>query len=277
MKKPPISRFQKTVWNYYESPANKSRRALPWRKTKDPYKILVSEIMLQQTQVDRVVPKYKAFLERFPDVRSLAAGSTAEVLRLWSGLGYNRRALFLKRAAEAVVGDFGGAFPKDVETLRKLPGVGPYTAAAVATFSYGHTYVFIETNIRAVFLHEFFPEKSQVSDKALMPLIEDALPEGGCSREWYWALMDYGAYLKKTFPNPSKRSKHHSVQSKFKGSLREVRGAFLRVCTEKKRVPKEELLALFKEDRPRADKALLGLVKDGFVAVDAKGYVKLKK
>ena len=234
--------------------------------------------MLQQTQVDRVVSKYAAFLARFPNVTSLAEGSVADVLSLWSGLGYNRRALFLKRAAEAVANDFGGKFPKDAETLQKLPGVGPYTARAIATFSYGQSYIFIETNIRAVFLHAFFPKGSEVSDDELMPLIKMALPKDGRFREWYWALMDYGAYLKKAFPNPSRRSKHHKMQSKFEGSLRQVRGAFLKAVTEKKRVSKEDLFALFpKKDAPRAKKALAGLVSDGFVTLDAKGYVKIKK
>ena len=210
MKKPSIARFQKTVWDYYNSPLNKTRHALPWRKTKDPYKILVSEIMLQQTQVERVVPKYSAFLARFPDAASLAPGSIAEVLTLWSGLGYNRRALFLKRAAEAVVSSLGGKFPKDADALQKLPGVGPYTASAFATSSYNQPYIFIETNIRAVFLHEFFPEAGDISDAELMPLIEKALPKDERFREWYWALMDYGAYLKKAFPTPSQRSKHHA-------------------------------------------------------------------
>ncbi len=273
-----IARFQKKVWAYYDSPANAGRRSLPWRKTKDPYKILVSEIMLQQTQVDRVVPKYAAFLERFPNVASLAAGSTADVLRLWSGLGYNRRALFLKRAAEAVVAEHSGKFPKAAEALEKLPGVGPYTARAVATFSHGDPYIFIETNIRAVFLHEFFPEASAIADAELMPLIEKALPKDGRFREWYWALMDYGAYLKKAFPNPSKRSKHHAVQSKFEGSLRQVRGAFLKACTEKGKVSQKELFALFpKKDGARAKKALAGLAAEGFVTLDAKGYVKIQK
>ena len=273
-----IARFQKKVWAYYDGPSNAGRRFLQWRKTKDPYKILVSEIMLQQTQVDRVVPKYVAFLEHFPNVASLASGSTADVLKLWSGLGYNRRALYLKRAAEAVVSEYGGKFPKTAEALQALPGVGPYTARAVATFSHDEPYIFIETNIRAVFLHEFFPEASGISDAELMTLIEKALPKDGRFREWYWALMDYGAYLKKAFPNPSKRSKHHALQSKFEGSLRQVRGAFLKACTEKGKVSQKELFALFpKKDASRAQKALAGLIADGFVTLDVTGYVKIKK
>lgn len=234
--------------------------------------------MLQQTQVDRVVPKYEAFIGCFPDAASLAAGSMVDILKLWSGLGYNRRALFLKRAAETIMRDFGGKFPRDAAMLRKLPGIGPYTASAVASFAYNQSHALIETNVRAVFLHEFFLDHDAVSDAELMPLIQKALPKDGRFREWYWALMDYGAYLKKTFPNPSTRSKHHVKQSKFEGSLRQVRGAFLKTVTEQKKIKKEELIALFpKKDAPRAEKALAGLVSDGFVTVDKKGTVKIGK
>lgn len=273
-----ITQFQKIVWAYYDSTANAPRKRLPWRKTKDPYKILVSEIMLQQTQVDRVVPKYETFIKRFPDTAALAKAPVADVLALWSGLGYNRRALFLKRAAETVANNFSAKFPKDVETLQKLPGVGPYTASAVASFAYNQSHALIETNVRAVFLHEFFPEREAVSDAELMSLIQKALPKDGRNREWQWALMDYGAYLKKAFPNPSRRSKHHSVQSKFEGSLRQVRGAFLKAVTNQKKVSKEKLFALFpKKDLLRIEKALAGLVADGFVDVSAKGIVSIRK
>jgi A/G-specific adenine glycosylase len=269
VKKPSVARFQKAVLLWY---AKEGRHALPWRKTRAPYKILVSEVMLQQTQVDRVIPKYVAFLEAFPNVAALAAASVAEVLKLWSGLGYNRRALFLKRAAEAVVAEHGGKFPKDAESLEKLPGVGSYTARAVATFAYNAPHAFIETNIRAVFLHAFFPEQSNVSDTELMPLIEKAMPKDGRNREWYSALMDYGSHIKKHFPNPSRKSKHHQTQSKFAGSLRQARGAILKACTEKPRVKKSDLLALHE----KSEQALAGLIADGFV-IQRADYVSIKK
>lgn len=273
-----IIQFQNTVWAYYASPVNQPRRALAWRKTKDPYKILVSESMLQQTQVDRVVPKYLAFLKRFPDAASLAVGSVADVLKLWSGLGYNRRALFLKRAAETIMRDFGGKFPKDIAVLRKLPGIGPYTASAVASFAYNQPHALIETNVRAVFLHEFFPGHDAVSDAELMPLIQKAIPKDGRNRQWQWALMDYGAYLKKAYPNPSRRSKHYVKQSKFEGSLRQVRGVFLKAVTEKKKISKENLFALFpKKDLVTMEKALAGLVVDGFVHSTKKGMIAIGK
>ncbi len=272
MKKETVASFRKIVWAYYRK---YGRHGLPWRKTADPYKILVSEIMLQQTQVDRVVAKYRVFLKAFPNVRALAQASNQDVLKLWSGLGYNRRALFLKRAAETVVRDFGGKFPESAEGLRVLPGVGPYTAAAVASFAWNLPEPLIETNVRAAFIHAFFPRAKSVPDAKLMPLIEEAL-DAKRPREWHWALMDYGAHLKRTLPNPSRRSTHHARQSAFKGSVRELRGAFLRELTEKGSMPKAKLLAPYAaEDKDRAEKALAGLVKDGILSVGSKGRISI--
>ncbi len=272
MKKPTIAEFQKMIWKFYKE---QGRHDLPWRQTTDPYKILVSEVMLQQTQVDRVVPKYKAFLKQFPTLKSLAKAPLNQVLLAWSGLGYNRRALYLQKAAQALIEGYKGRFPKDAETLETLPGIGPYTARAVATFSYDTPYVFIETNIRRVFIHEFFSSKNEVSDKDIIPLIEKTLPKNKSVREWYWALMDYGSFLKSTTKNPNQRSAHYVKQSKFKGSVRELRGGFLRVCG-KGIISKQKLLASYKkEDLERAEKALSGLIKDGILDLDSRGYVKI--
>jgi A/G-specific adenine glycosylase len=278
VKNADILAFRKTVLGFYRT---HGRHDLPWRKTRDPYRILVSEVMLQQTQVERVIPKYKAFLARFPDIVSLSEADLGDVLALWSGLGYNRRALYLKRAAEAVVADYGGVFPKEAETLEKLPGIGPYTARAVATFSHDAPYIFIETNIRRVFIHAFFPHAKKVPDAKLFPLIEAALPKAGSPkgsfREWYSALMDYGTHLKATMPNPNKRSSHYTKQSAFRGSVRELRGEFLRIAT-RGIITKKSLLASYqKEDKERAEKALAGLVKDGILSVDIKGRVTIKR
>ncbi len=192
------------------------RHHLPWRKTHDPYRILVSEVMLQQTQVDRVIPKYEAFIARFPTAKKLANAELREVLSLWQGLGYNRRAKYLWEAAKL----WGTV------ALEYLPGVGPYTASAVRVFAYNQPEVLIETNVRAVYLHYLFPGHSKVPDSLLTPHIR--VPKGVAPRDWYAALMDYGTYLKKTVPNPSRRSASHAVQKKFKGSDREIRGAILR-------------------------------------------------
>ncbi len=217
-------------------------RSFPWRETRDPYEILVSELMLQQTQTERVVPKYLNWLQEFPSAQALAQAPFSQVLAAWSGLGYNRRAGYLQEACRQVVEDLGGVFPSSACELEKLPGVGPYTARAVVTFAFNKPEVFIETNIRSVYLFLFFsskrigsykddegitPAKDKVADSRLMPLIEATLYHEN-PRIWYYALMDYGARLKKSTANPNRRSLHYSRQSKFQGSLRQARGAIVK-------------------------------------------------
>lgn len=171
-----------------------NRRDLPWRKTRDPYRILISEVMLQQTQVDRVTPYYRRWLERFPTVQALAEAPTAEVIQLWAGLGYNRRAVNLQRTAQAVA-DRGGSFPSDVETLKTLPGIGPYTAGAISCFAFEQDVAFIDTNMRRV-LHRIFlgPElpAPRASDREITRLAAEALPEGQ-GWDWNQALIEFGA------------------------------------------------------------------------------------
>lgn len=222
-----LSQLRQAVWRYYKA---HGRHDLPWRLTTDPYAILVSEVMLQQTQVPRVIPKYEAFLAAYPTVYDLAAASLADVLRLWQGLGYNRRAKLLQRTAQAVVSDYAGQFPRDEATLRRLPGIGPYTAAAVLAFAYNEPVVLIETNVRTVFLHHCFPDVVAVPDSALLPLIAQALQKER-AREWYAALMDYGSHLKARHGNVSRRSRAYVKQSRFAGSNRQVRGAIVRALT----------------------------------------------
>ncbi len=211
------------------------RGYLPWRKTKDAYKILVSEMMLQQTQVARVIPKYHEFLHAFPTIKVLAAASFSEVLSHWSGLGYNRRARFLHEAAKVTVRDFKGILPQSVEKLMSLPGVGPYTARAVAAFAYNQPVVFIETNIRTVFIYSGvlqntrMNKNAQISDKEILPLIEKEMRRSMLPpREFYAALMDYGSFLKRSGVRMNNKSKHYTKQSKFEGSARQLRGAILR-------------------------------------------------
>lgn len=224
--------FQAVVWDYYR---RHGRHDLPWRQPEangnfDPYKILVSELMLQQTQVVRVVPKYQAFLAHFPSLEALAAASLGEVLRHWNGLGYNRRAKFLWQAAQLIQSDHRGQFPKHVKYLVKLPGVGPNTAGAVAAYAFNHPVVFIETNIRTAFIHHFFADEVAISDTALLPLIDQALDREH-PREWYWALMDYGSHLKREIGNLNKLSIQYAKQSTFAGSRRQVRGQVIRLLT----------------------------------------------
>ena len=216
--------FRRVVLAHY----GEHGRDLPWRRTRDPYRILVSEIMLQQTQVSRVLRKYDDFLARFPDVWALAGSPTAAVLSAWQGLGYNRRALALQQTAQVVVSDYGGSLPRSQEELRSLPGVGPATAGAIAAFAYGLAVPFIETNIRAAILHHFFPGRPEVPDREVIPLVEATLDRED-PRTWYYALMDYGSWLKQTEANPSRRSRHHTVQSPFVGSRRQLRAQVLRL------------------------------------------------
>lgn len=216
--------FIKAVWSYYRA---SGRHDLLWRKTANPYKILVSEVMLQQTQVTRVIPKYKEFLKQFPTTKKLATASLGDVLRAWQGLGYNRRAKFLKQAAEEIVHERNGKWPKTHEGLRTLPGVGNYTAGAVMNFAYNEPVPLIETNVRTVYIYHFFHDKEGVSDKELFPIIERTLDVVN-PREWNWALMDYGAHLKETVGNLNRKSKTYQKQSSFKESNRYVRGAILR-------------------------------------------------
>ena len=222
--------FQKQAWNYYHAHG----RDMPWRinrhrgpRTVTPYKILVSELMLQQTQVPRVIPKYKVFLSAFPSFGALARASRTDVLSHWQGLGYNRRAINLKRAAETVTTHHNGRLPDAYNELITLPGVGPYTARAVQAFAFNIPSVFIETNIRTVFLHHFFHERDQVDDDEIFPLIEHTLDTDN-PREWYYALMDYGTYLKQHGYGANQKSKHYTRQSRFEGSNRQQRSRILR-------------------------------------------------
>lgn len=242
--------------------AKRYGRSFPWRDTTDPYKILVSEIMLQQTQTDRVIPKYKSFLRKFPTVRALARASLGDVLREWSGLGYNRRAKMLHACAKAVISEHKGKFPNTYEGLLDLPGVGPYTAGAVLAFAFNEPHAIIETNIRTVYLHHFYPEREGVTDRELMLHIEATLDHKS-PREWYAALMDYGAWIKKHHGNHNVRSRSYVRQSKFKGSARELRGKILRALHEKPRTSK--VLATITNESVRLTEQLEALHEEGLI------------
>lgn len=207
-------------------------RDLPWRETRDPYAIWISEVMLQQTQVQRVLGRWERWLERFPDVESLAQVPTADVLQEWQGMGYNRRALALHEAARKI--SELGSFPTGAKELVALPGIGPTTAAGIRAFAFDLPGIYLDTNVRTVFLHELFPDDTAVPDKAIAPLVERCCPKTAEDptddpRTWYYALLDFGAYLKHVAPNPSRRSASHMKQSKFEGSHRQKRAALLRL------------------------------------------------
>jgi A/G-specific adenine glycosylase len=219
--------FQETVWEYFRS----AGRPMPWRENPEPYYVLVSELMLQQTQVPRVIPKFQDFIRQFPNIETLAAASLADVLAQWNSLGYNRRAKFLHQAVKMIINDFGGHMPDTYENLIKLPGVGPNTAGAILAYAHNQPVVFIETNIRTVYIHHFFHDQFDVDDKQIRELVEQTLGREN-PREWYWALMDYGTYLKQTLPSRNSQSKHYKKQSPLAGSVREMRGRILRVLID---------------------------------------------
>lgn len=210
-------------------------RDLPWRATYDPYEIWISEVMLQQTQVARVLGRWERWLVRFPTLEALADAQTADVLEEWQGMGYNRRALSLHKAAAQLV-TYGG-FPQEVQDLVALPGIGNATAAGIRAFAFNLPAVYLETNVRTVFLHELFPTAEQVPDSVLVPLVQETCPKDAsqpedCPRTWYYALLDYGAYLKQVVPNPSRRSKTYAKQSRFEGSRRQKRAALVRIMLD---------------------------------------------
>ena len=219
-----LEEFSATVWER----GRELYRDLPWRDTHDPYAILLSEVMLQQTQVSRVMGRWEQWLETFPTIADLASAPLPPVLELWQGMGYNRRALNLKRCAEEVVAMHDGVVPSDKKALLALPGIGPSTSAGVRIFAFRQPDMYLETNVRAVFIHELFPGRESVADKELVSLVEATCPQDARVRAWYYALLDYGAYLKKTMPNPTRRSKHYTRQSKFEGSHRQKRAYLLR-------------------------------------------------
>ena len=256
-----IARFRKIVWDHYR----KNGRDLPWRKTVDPYRILVSEVMLQQTQVSRVLKFYAPFIRAFPNVRVLARAPLKEVLRLWQGLGYNRRALYLKRIAAAVVERHHGRLPRAIEDLERLPGIGRATASAILAFAWNKPVAFLETNIRSVLLHCFFHEKKKVADEKLLPFLRRAL-DCRSSREWYWALMDYGSHLKTCHQNPGRASAAYRRQVPFRGSLRELRGKIVRVLLKGGAPSLGALAAAAGAPAARVREAIAALRREGIVS-----------
>ncbi len=258
--------FQGKILNFYSN----NKRNFSWRETTDPYKILVSEIMLQQTQTQRVITKYEEFLKTFPTLETLAQSSTQILLTAWQGLGYNRRALYLKKIAEIVMHEYNGILPKSSNELLKLPGIGKNTAGSIMAFAYNAPSVFIETNIRRVFIHEFFYDKTDIHDTEILTLIKQTLPRENI-REWYYALMDYGAYIAKQVPNPNRKSRHYTKQSKFEGSLRQIRGKILKILIEK---PQKTVHLFHLLNSPHTENAVKQLLSEGFIE-EENGYLSI--
>ena len=252
--------FRKIIYGYFK----KFKRDFPWRHTDDPYHILVSEIMLQQTQVGRVAEKYPDFIKAFPTIEALAAAPLKDVLTTWQGMGYNRRARYLHELARRLKETEDGSIPDSPEELVRLPGIGRATAASISAFAFNRPVVFIETNIRAVFIHFFFHALKDVSDERIIPLVAAALDRKN-ARRWYSALMDYGTMLKKRHPNPSRRSAHHQVQPPFEGSRRQMRGLVLKKVLEHPRISTDRLAALLNKPEGTVASILDDLVREGMI------------
>lgn len=248
-------------------------RAMPWRDDTRPYYVLVSELMLQQTQVARVVPKFEAFVAAFPDEAALAAASLADVLKLWQGLGYNRRAKFLHQAAQMIVNEYGGRFPENEVDILRLPGVGKNTAGAIRAYAFNQPAVYVETNVRTVYIHHFFADDFAVDDKQIIELLEATLDRES-PRRFYQSLMDYGSWLKAQGVRNTAQSRHYKKQSPLRGSVREVRGQIITQLSAGDTSQADLRRQLATDER--FDAALAGLVRDGLVVVAA-GQVHLTK
>lgn len=232
--------------------------------TQNPYHIVVSEIMLQQTQVQRVAGKYEQFTRTFPDFSALARAPLRMVLTEWQGMGYNRRAIALKQIAQKVVEEFHGELPSSVEILMTFPGIGRATASSISAFAFHQPTVFIETNIRRVFIHSFFHDKMNIKDSEILPLVEKTLDTSN-PREWYYALMDYGVMLKQKYENVNRRSAHYQKQSPFRDSNRQVRGMILKALIRKSSISGREIAEQLQISPEKIRSNLIQLEKEGFI------------
>jgi len=287
-----IEKFQNEILTYYKD----HKRKMLWRDISNPYKIFVSEMMLQQTQVERVKIKYTEFIKKFPTLKSVAQAEKSEVLKVWQGLGYNRRALFIKRACEEIISKHKGTFPKDFKILQTLPGIGPSTAGAICAFAYNQEVFFIETNVRAVLLHFFFKDREKVSDSEIMEVLQKVTPchpdmnnchpelvsgslhkttrsrvEPGMTapRDWYYALYDYGTFLKKSLGKNKiklhQKSKHYTKQSKFEGSFRQKRAGVLKLKLQDSDISDTELCTRLSLSPQELEDVFISLDKDGLI------------
>jgi A/G-specific adenine glycosylase len=266
---PEIAGFKEQLALFYRA----NRRDFPWRENITPYRIIVSEIMLQQTGVERVLGKFDPFVARFPDFCSLSRASLADVMNVWQGLGYNKRALSLKKLAGIVMEKYSGGLPDDPKLLKALPGIGEATAGAIMAFAFNLPSVFIETNIRRVFIHHFFPDREKVADSDIVPIVAAAI-DRSCPREWYYALMDYGTYLGTVSVNPNRKSTRYSRQSPFQDSDRQVRGKVIKSLIGSGKASAKDLSGMTGCLPERLAPILESLIKDGLIKRD-KGLYRI--
>jgi len=255
-----IRTFQKIIYSYFKQYG----RDFNFRKEINPYNVVISEMMLQQTQANRVVEKFQQFIQEFPDFHSLATASLIDVLKIWQGLGYNRRAVALKKIAEKVVNEFDGILPADIEILKSFPQIGQNTASSIVAFAFNMPTFFIEVNIRRVYIYFFFPGKSSIEDSVIMPIVRKTLDSSNV-RKWYYALLDYGVMLKKTHPELNKRSAHYRKQSKFKGSSREIRGKILKLLIASSNLTEADISRELEINSKKLNEILNLLIKEGFI------------
>lgn len=254
-----IAEFQQTVL----AKGKELYREMPWRSDTTPYFILLSEIMLQQTQVPRVMQKFAEFIEAFPTLEDLAHADFQEVLAHWSGLGYNRRARFLHQTAQKIVEN--GSFPTDEAFLRSCPGIGENTAASILVYAFNQPLVFLETNVRTVLIYTFLNDQTEKIDESVLKDLARQTLYAENPRQWYWALMDYGTFLKKTEGNFNKLSKKHTTQSKFEGSFRQKRAAVLRCLLQNGPLTSQEISTLTNYDFALVEDIVVALQKDKMV------------
>ena len=255
-----LNDFQSLIWNFYKI----SGRSFAWRNTDNSYRVLISEIMLQQTQTHRVIKKFEEFIEAFPTIKTLANASLRDILSVWQGLGYYRRARYLHETSKIIVEKHDAQLPQDVQVLETFPGIGAATASSICAFAFNQPTVFIETNIRTVFIYHFFSEKTNITDKEIMPLIAKTVDFNN-PREWYYALMDYGVWLKNQHKNPSRKSAHYNKQSKFEGSDRQIRAAILKLITEKDMIKSADIFININDDQKRVERIIKQLENENFI------------
>lgn len=258
-----IDRFNAMLSEFYL----KNRRLMPWRDEITPYRVVVSEIMLQQTQVPRVLNKFDEFIQIFPDFAALAQASLEDVLRAWQGLGYNRRAKYLLQIAQEIMNQWDGVVPDDPALLQTLPGIGAATAGSIVVFTYDRPVVFIETNVRRVFIHHFFQDRMDVSDTDIYPVLTRTLDQTH-PREWYYSIMDYGTFLAGAIENPNRRSRHYAVQSKFSGSDREIRGRILKLLLDEGPAAGEIIHQKIQNEKERTNRILGQMIDEGLLMKD---------